>query len=625
MRELNKPSVTVETLQEHRNRVQAEADEVNISLKKNVYKNYALFIDSAKEISLLKNEMYSLSRLLNDQQTLLSSLTDLSISGDRTHGLTLNEKKEVAAKFRSHDTYDGSDDNIQSSGMGHSVTLHDGHPSPGKGSKIAMNKSQSHESFAPPPGSVKDLASVLDKIEGGAGILEPRNRILLHHGELTELDANDYTRIPNQGKTLLVLLNDCLILAQAFPFPSKTGKTHKYQSFVELENVAVVNVKDVSFKSAFKVLMSSTTKVFQADTFESKKKWLDAFDSAKKTRRASLSAFHRRDSLMFGSMDAGNLQSVLSSASANQAGSSKGLLSPDRNVYSFDEELEDVSESESEMIPLWLQECPDDMDVLMAQRNFEDAVTLVVKVNDHLVLYPKCYDVFMQNDLKLRVNHKIQELIECISNELQASPDRSLQSGPRSARRAVQLLLKLGKASLACKLFLNQRSSILHFSLKQQIAESSPITYIKRLSSVFFNNVIETSREFEKAFKIMSAMSGFAGDSNSQPPSLNDRDSMVNGTDMRSPTSLFPPAYPMACLVVWIQKELNNFLETFSKTVLLPSVQTTVINESLAIVKSQADRLRTAIGLDLLFYIDKFFKDRLSELLHDEEECSERL
>ena len=57
------------------------------------------------------------------------------------------------------------------------------------------------------------------------------------------------------------------------------------------------------------------------------------------------------------------------------------MMSPiDRSVYSFDEELEDVSESEAEMIPPWLLEFPDDMDVLIVQRNFEDAVSLVLTV-----------------------------------------------------------------------------------------------------------------------------------------------------------------------------------------------------------------------------------------------------
>ena len=278
MRELNRPSVTVETLQQHRQRVQAEADEINIALKKNVYKNYALFIDSAKMISLLKNEMYTLSRLLSNQQTLMSSLTEIAIGGDRTHGLTLNEKKEVAAKYRTTNNMSDSAYSSKSSDSCHTPT------------RTLMTRSATSGSMS---SSQDQMNQVLDRIEGCAGILETRNRFLLNQGELTELDPNDYKKVPNQGKTLAVLLNDCLILAQAFPFPSRLGKKYKFQSLFELDNIAVVNVKDAGFRSAFKILMFPQTKVFEAESAESKKKWLDSFDSAKKSRRASLSLQRR--------------------------------------------------------------------------------------------------------------------------------------------------------------------------------------------------------------------------------------------------------------------------------------------------------------------------------------------
>lgn len=138
-------------------------------MKKNVYKNYTLFIDTAKEISLLKNEMYTLSNLLSDEQKLLGSLLDISISGDKTHGLTAIEKKEVAAKFRNQ----GS----------------------------ALSKSESVHLLGPSNLS-KELQSALDKIDGITGQLDSRNRILLMHGELTELDPNDYRPIANQGEFL---------------------------------------------------------------------------------------------------------------------------------------------------------------------------------------------------------------------------------------------------------------------------------------------------------------------------------------------------------------------------------------------------------------------------------------
>src|SRR5699024_4801497 len=70
----SKPSVTLESLLHARKTVQNVADETNTQLKKNVYKNYQLFIDTSKEISYLKKEMSQLSKLLNDENKLLDNM-----------------------------------------------------------------------------------------------------------------------------------------------------------------------------------------------------------------------------------------------------------------------------------------------------------------------------------------------------------------------------------------------------------------------------------------------------------------------------------------------------------------------------------------------------------------------
>ena len=44
--------------------------------------------------------------------------------------------------------------------------------------------------------------------------------------------------------------------------------------------------------------------------------------------------------------------------------------------------------------------------------------------------------------------------------------DKSAQAGPRAARRAVQLLVKLRRSSRACDLFLQHRRAILHGAMK---------------------------------------------------------------------------------------------------------------------------------------------------------------
>ena len=131
----SKASVSIDALLMARKSVQNLADETNSQLKKNVYKNYSLFIDTAKEISYLKSEMFQLSHLLTNQQNLMSSLMDVSIGGHRP-GLTASEKKEALDKVKENK------EKVVSSAT-HSVS--------------------------------KELSALLDKIEGSAGYTRHQN------------------------------------------------------------------------------------------------------------------------------------------------------------------------------------------------------------------------------------------------------------------------------------------------------------------------------------------------------------------------------------------------------------------------------------------------------------------
>jgi exocyst complex component 8 len=44
------------------------------------------------------------------------------------------------------------------------------------------------------------------------------------------------------------------------------------------------------------------------------------------------------------------------------------------------------------------------------------------------------------------VEHRVQQLTAVLVHELQLSPERSIKGGPRSARRAVAQLIRLGKS-----------------------------------------------------------------------------------------------------------------------------------------------------------------------------------
>ena len=106
-------------LQQQRCKIQNIADETSNLLKKNVYRNYTLFIETAKEISRkyilekyfclkleskckavifflgLEGDMYQLSHLLSEQRSLLTTLATTSMFEDqkRIH-LSETESKE---------------------------------------------------------------------------------------------------------------------------------------------------------------------------------------------------------------------------------------------------------------------------------------------------------------------------------------------------------------------------------------------------------------------------------------------------------------------------------------------------------------------------------------------------
>lgn len=71
-----KPTIDLDYLFSVKRQVQELADDTNSQLKKNVYQNYSLFIESSREISTLKEEMRQLNILLEQQQSAMNKLLE---------------------------------------------------------------------------------------------------------------------------------------------------------------------------------------------------------------------------------------------------------------------------------------------------------------------------------------------------------------------------------------------------------------------------------------------------------------------------------------------------------------------------------------------------------------------
>ena len=111
-------------------------------------------------------------------------------------------------------------------------------------------------------------------------------------------------------------------------------------------------------------------------------------------------------------------------------------------------------------LPEWVIEAPEEIDVLLAQREFVEAQKLLLKA-ERVIRQESA-----QSDINRQLNEKRKNLIEILSNELCPAADRSLRAGARGQRLPAKLLIELGQERKAAKLFLKSRSEAQRYSQK---------------------------------------------------------------------------------------------------------------------------------------------------------------
>lgn len=495
-------------LLETKQNVQILADETAQALKKNVYKNYSQFIETAKEISVLEGEMYQLSHMLTEQKSLMSSMMEMSLISDKA---------------------------------------------------IVDEPEEDKEQENPEEDSRRNLAFLLEKVEGCSSVTEVPGRQLIHNGELIELDSETFTC---NRPVHAFLLNDSLMIASLLPH--RRGPVRfKFQELYELDSLAVVNVRDVdTVKNAFKILKFPESRIYQTDSTKAKRQWLDILEDSKKKKAAR---------------DKQKKEAALR-LSEQQAAQSTDDSEPATPFE--DEEISVIQQQQDEMERSvlntdWIQELPEDLDMCIAQRDFEGAVDRVERVNEFLKDCPRTPAL---KEFKARIDHRIKQLTEGLMSELQVTPERSLRGGPRAARRAVAQLIRLGKSAQACELFLNNRSAIIKYNIRQLKFEGSTTLYIKRLCTGFFSSLSETGREFMKAF---------------------------------------PKNYGCySAIVVWSHRELKIFVEMFKRQVFGGKSNLSTIAECVSLARQHCQELHS-IGLDLSFTLDVFINNDIIRVIQE--------
>ncbi|XP_070560701.1 exocyst complex component 8-like [Ptychodera flava] len=471
-------------LLDHRRRVQNLNDETAVAMKKNVYKNYTQFIETGKEISLLESEMYQLSHILTEQKTLVGQFLDMSISA-------------------------ASDD----------------------GQSDDASKKEKDE-------KKKTLTSLLEKVEGLTGITEVPGRYLIHEGDLVELETNNFTEI---AKVHAFLLNDGLLVTTYIP--NRRGPLqYKFQRLFELDNLAVVNARDVGpVKNAFKVLMFPEQHMYQCSSPKIKREWLDCLEKTKKLKTGSSSSGHKKDTI-----SEQYLNDTFDRSNPFYEGGGSYNVPSDTNPLQVD----------------WLLELPEDLDVCIAQRDFEGAVDLIEKTYDHITTIPSSPAL---KEFRARLDHRVQQLTEVLIQEMEVTADRSLRGGPGITRRAVMQLIRLGKHTTACSMFLKHRTAAIKLAVRKLKIEGATSVYTNKLCSIFFTHLIETGKEFQKAFA--------------------------------DKTGCF------SAFVVWTKQELQTFVGHFSNQAFASKSNLDTVAECINIARRHCQKICN-IGLDLSFVLD---------------------
>ncbi|KAL1459652.1 hypothetical protein WDU94_011613 [Cyamophila willieti] len=545
VKELSQHCVGGLELQQKRVEIGALAEETNTLLKKNVFHNYMLFIETAKEISHLEGEMYQLSHLLTEQRSLLATLAHSSIV------------EGVAPLNTSVNTSVEQDKETQAR---------------------------------------KQLNDIMQKVEGCVPLLDSP-RVFILEGDLIELD-------PLENKPLrrvhAYLLSDMLILA--CPIQGSQGRYQLSTCYDNLTSLAVVNIRHIA--AAFKLLAFPDTRVFQAPSASGKKEWLDKFEEIKKSNK-----------------DQNSFQSK-----SDPADSPGNPFEQHEDEEDEEEEESGASEdlpSPSPSIPEWLQEVPEDLDVLIVERHFEDAYNLIEKTREYLNENKtstggrESLDAVFVTDMSKKLDARVDTLTAMLTKELKVTPENTRGSPSAHLRprnqyslRDLALLISLthdcdlflalcssilraqlkrvshvipdiplNKTSLSCDLFLALCSSILRAQLKRVRRDGPALNYVSSASTVFFTNLSLMTTELQKV--------AFPGTGECA-----------------------------AAFVVWATREFNLFVSYVIRELFVTQSSLSSLSPCIAAVSTKCDQL-TSLGLDLRYLLDGALRGPLTKALKE--------
>ncbi|KAJ3015674.1 exocyst complex component exo84 [Thoreauomyces humboldtii] len=435
-------------------------DAAAVDLQRNVYRNYNEFVLISKEIYKLETDMWELRGLLADFKTVNGDLLKLG-SAEGEHA---NMEKVVDDVY----TEDATPKTVTTA----SSTL------------AAQSETQNRMS---------QLSTLYDTIEGLSKILPPStSRYLIRDGTSTRFSE---VNPANLNKTVqnvhFFLLSDALVVST-----KKRGIISGKSRMVldkcwGVGDVAVIDVKDsMEVSNAFKVMRHPDTFIYRSESLEEKRSFLTGFK-------------RYTDELMLQKRAAGESakSKLASSVSGGGNGKVEDTTSPTRDAEREERSRRGQRDELTDSDIRWLLELGDELDVLVAHRDFSVAVGLIEEARKLLAKSaaetPRVVQI--RGNVEERTNH----LAQLVSLDL-ANPVAS----KTQVQANIDKLLRLGMGDQARDFFLTSRTSIIRHRIRLVRFDGDVALYISDLAQVVFRLIRNTCDWYGGSFRDTTMASG---------------------------------------------------------------------------------------------------------------------
>lgn len=247
--------------------------------------------------------------------------------------------------------------------------------------------------------------------------------------------------------------------------------------------IQIINMKDDSLRNSFSIKYNLETLTLMCDNAQSKKHWLEMFESALYPRQ-------RRGSLLYTTPGRVSTASTVSSASSSIGDRSSFQQQPFEEEFYSDEWITDTLES---------------LTILLAERNFDDALALILRARKYarqfLAEHSQQTMPFVDEYVK-GVQIKEQELCKLIEKEIQNICERGCSTNLlKHYYHHIQTLKKLGFIPKACDLFITIQLSLMKSTLKQTKLEELNVVFVENFANTFFTRLVDSYYEFVQIFK----------------------------------------------------------------------------------------------------------------------------